>query len=277
MAAFDDGYFIFNESVFTNNVAISGLVANMFNSAKESSILQSNISNNQFVNSATVISEINGDCTILCFSADFKTFLSNHTTSLQVIESSYALKSIISNFNVTQVDVYQQNQFVDAYLSTVVLHTVNITNLTFTQSVIKSSLSTLNGSDIIITNVDNPTSSLNSLISCSSDSSIYINNLDYTQSQAPLMLLFNVTGLIDKLNIMSVNSTSSMIEIDDSYGLQLTSLTIDNVTSQAESIMLFKESIGVSMDNISISNIPQLFIKASQSVISKVHDLSMTN
>ena len=277
MAAFDDGYFIFNESVFTNNVAISGLVANMFNSAKESSILQSNISNNQFVNSATVISEINGDCTILCFSADFKTFLSNHTTSLQVVESSYALKSIISNFNVTQVDVYQQNQFVDAYLSTVVLHTVNITNLTFTQSVIKSSLSTLNGSDIIITNVDNPTSSLNSFISCSTDSSIYIDSLDYTQSQAPLMLLFNVTGLIDKLSIMSVDSTSSMIEIDDSYGLQLTSLTIDNVTSQAESIMLFKESIGVSMDNITISNIPQLFIKASQSVISRLHDLSMTN
>ena len=277
MAVFDDGYFIFNESVFTNNIAISGLVANMFNSARESIIMHSNISNNQFVNSATVISEINGDCTILCFSADFKTFLSNHTTSLQVIESSYALKSIISNFNVTQVDVYQQNQFVDAYLSTVVLHTVNITNLTFTQSVIKSSLSTLNGSDIIITNVDNPTSSLNSFISCSTDSSIYIDNLDYTQSQAPLMLLFNVTGLIDKLSIMSVDSTSSMIEIDDSYGLQLTSLTIDNVTSQAESIMLFKESIGVSMDNITISNIPQLFIKASQSVISRLHDLSMTN
>ena len=277
MAAFDDGYFIFNESVFTNNVAISGLVANMFNSAKESSILQSNISNNQFVNSATVISEINGDCTILCFSTDFNTFLSNHTAALQVIESSYALKSIISNFNVTQVDVYQQNQFVDAYLSTVVLHTVNITNLIFTQSVIKSSLSTLNGSDIIITNVDNPSSSLNSFISCSTDSSIYIDSLDYTQSQAPLMLLFNVTGLIDKLSIMSVDSTSSMIEIDDSYGLQLTSLTIDNVTSQTESIMLFKESIGVSMDNITISNIPQLFIKASQSVISRLHDLSMTN
>ena len=277
MAVFDDGYFIFNESEFTNNIAISGLVANMFNSARESIIMHSNISNNQFVNSATVISEINGDCTILCFSADFKTFLSNHTTSLQVIESSYALKSIISNFNVTQVDVYQQNQFVDAYLSTVVLHTVNITNLTFTQSVIKSSLSTLNGSDIIITNVDNPTSSLNSFISCSTDSSIYIDSLDYTQSQAPLMLLFNVTGLIDKLSIMSVDSTSSMIEIDDSYGLQLTSLTIDNVTSQAESIMLFKESIGVSMDNITISNIPQLFIKASQSVISRLHDLSMTN
>ena len=277
MAVFDDGYFIFNESVFTNNIAISGLVANMFNSARESIIMHSNISNNQFVNSATVISEINGDCTILCFSADFKTFLSNHTTSLQVVESSYALKSIISNFNVTQVDVYQQNQFVDAYLSTVVLHTVNITNLTFTQSVIKSSLSTLNGSDIIITNVDNPGNSLNSFISCSTDSIIYIDNLDYTHSQAPLMLFFNVTGLIDKLNIMSVDSTSSMIEIDDSYGLQLTSLTIDNVTSQTESIMLFKESIGVSMDNITISNIPQLFIKASQSVISRLHDLSMTN
>ena len=277
MAVFDDGYFIFNESVFTNNIAISGLVANMFNSARESIIMHSNISNNQFVDSATVISEINGDCTILCFSTDFNTFLSNHTAALQVIESSYALKSIISNFNVTQVDVYQQNQFVDAYLSTVVLHTVNITNLTFTQSVIKLSLSTLNGSDIIITNVDNPTSSLNSFISCSTDSSIYIDSLDYTQSQAPLMLLFNVTGLIDKLSIMSVDSTSSMIEIDDSYGLQLTSLTIDNVTSQTESIMLFKESIGVSMDNITISNIPQLFIKASQSVINKVHDLSLAN
>ena len=277
MAVFDDGYFIFNESVFTNNIAISGLVANMFNSARESIIMHSNISNNQFVDSATVISEINGDCTILCFSTDFNTFLSNHTAALQVIESSYALKSIISNFNVTQVDVYQQNQFVDAYLSTVVLHTVNITNLTFTQSVIKSSLSTLNGSDIIITNVDNPTSSLNSFISCSTDSSIYIDSLDYTQSQAPLMLLFNVTGLIDKLSIMSVDSTSSMIEIDDSYGLQLTSLTIDSVTSQTESIMLFKESIRVSMDNITISNTPQLFIKASQSVISRLHDLSMTN
>ena len=277
MAVFDDGYFIFNESVFTNNIAISGLVANMFNSARESIIMHSNISNNQFVDSATVISEINGDCTILCFSTDFNTFLSNHTAALQVIESSYALKSIISNFNVTQVDVYQQNQFVDAYLSTVVLHTVNITNLTFTQSVIKSSLSTLNGSDIIINDVDNPSSSLNSFISCSTDSSIYIDSLDYTQSQAPLMLLFNVTGLIDKLSIMSVDSTSSMIEIDDSYGLQLTSLTIDNVTSQTESIMLFKESIRVSMDNITISNTPQLFIKASQSVISRLHDLSMTN
>ena len=58
VATSDDGYFVFSSSNFTNNLAIVGLVANMFLSNTESSISSSLITNNKFVDSTTVTSEI---------------------------------------------------------------------------------------------------------------------------------------------------------------------------------------------------------------------------
>ena len=61
VATFDDGYFIFKDSSFKKNIAIAGLIANMYSSTTESSIFNSQITNNQFVDSSTIMSEINED------------------------------------------------------------------------------------------------------------------------------------------------------------------------------------------------------------------------
>ena len=207
--------------------------------------------------------------------SDFKSYLLNNSEVVNVIESSYAIKSIISNLNISQVNVYEQDQFIDSYLSTMVMNNVNFTNITFTQSVIKTILSTLIGSDIIIANISNPNNSTNSFISCSTDSSIFIDGLDYLQSQASLMLLNNVTGIVDKLSIVSSDSISSMIEIDDSYGLELISLLANNTSSQTKSIIRIKDSISRNMENLTFSHIPHLAIEVSNSVISKMSNTSI--
>ena len=58
VASFDDGYFVFNDSVFTNNVAISGLVSNIFSSVSQSNIIASTITNNLYIDSTSIIDEI---------------------------------------------------------------------------------------------------------------------------------------------------------------------------------------------------------------------------
>ena len=278
IATSDNGYFKLSDCYFGNNIAIAGLIVSIYNSATESSIISSTIMSNIFTSYEQVISEISSNCNFLWFiSDDFKSFLSSNTEMLNVIESSYSIKSIISNLNILQTQVYEQNQFVDAYSSTVVMNSVNITNITFTQSVIKISLSTLNVSDIIVANVDNPSNSRNSFLSCSIDSSIYIDGIDYSQSQASLMLLNNAIGKVNKLSITSADSISSLILIDESYELELNSLSIRNVSSQAESIINIKNSATFQINNATVSDIDKLIIRSSNSDISRADSLNFTN
>ena len=58
MATSDNGYFIISDSLFTQNIAVAGLVINMFISASESNLLTSNITNNIFLDSNSIIDEI---------------------------------------------------------------------------------------------------------------------------------------------------------------------------------------------------------------------------
>ena len=148
-------------------------------------------------------------------SDSFKTFIRNNIAVLDVVESSYAVKSTIGTITIAHVNVYKQDQLIDAYSSTVVLDSTVIENVTFTESVIKTSLSVLNGSEITVRNIENPSNSTSTFISCSTESTINIDGLNYTTSQASMMLLNNVTGAINKVDIMSVQGVPSMIQIDD--------------------------------------------------------------
>ena len=148
-------------------------------------------------------------------SDSFKTFIRNNIAVLDVVESSYAIKSTIGTITIAHVNVYKQDQLIDAYSSTVVLDSTIIENVTFTESVIKTSLSVLNGSEITVRNIENPSNSTSTFISCSTESTINIDGLNYTSSQASMMLLNNVTGAINKVDIMSVQGVPSMIQIDD--------------------------------------------------------------
>ena len=65
VAVSNDGYFVFEQSQFTNNYAIAGLVVNIFISAIESKIVTSSITNNIFVDSGLILSEINDSCNLL--------------------------------------------------------------------------------------------------------------------------------------------------------------------------------------------------------------------
>ena len=196
---------------------------------------------------------------------------------LDVIESSYPIKSVIGSMQISQTNVFEQNRFIDAYSSTVMMDDVNITNITFTEPVIKASLSTLNGSNIVVANINNPSNSANFFISCSTTSIINISGLNYTSSQASLILLNNVKGVIDDLDITSVSSVRAMVQIDRSYDLSLTQLTIDNVNTQVNSIVSVTDSTGLEIHNILISNIAHLVFEIHNSIIDKVHSLAFNN
>ena len=61
VATSDNGYFEFSQSIFDNNFATAGLIANIFVSATESIIIGSTITNNVFVDSGTIMTEISGN------------------------------------------------------------------------------------------------------------------------------------------------------------------------------------------------------------------------
>ena len=134
---------------------------------------------------------------------------------MNVVESPYAVKSIIGSIKTMHTNVTEQDMFVEAFTSTIEIDHVNIDNVRFTQSVIKLSLSSLNGSNIMVNNVSNPSNSQNSFISCQIDSSIDINNMSYSQAQTSMLLLNNVTGQIQNVETMSTSSVSDMIQADD--------------------------------------------------------------
>ena len=134
---------------------------------------------------------------------------------MDVVESPYAVKSIIGNIKAMYTNVTEQDMFVEAFTSTIEIDHVNIDNVSFTQSVIKLSLSSLNGSSIMVNNVSNPSNSQNSFISCQIDSSIDINNMSYSQADTSMLLLNNVTGQIQNVETMSTSSVSDMIQADD--------------------------------------------------------------
>ena len=148
-------------------------------------------------------------------SDSFKTFIRSNIAVLDVVESSYAVKSTIGTITIAHVNVYKQDQLIDAYSSTVVLDSTVIENVTFTESVIKTSLSVLNGSEITVRNIENPSNSTSTFISCSTESTINIDGLNYTSSQASMMLLNNVTGAINKVDIISVQGAPSIMQIND--------------------------------------------------------------
>ena len=134
---------------------------------------------------------------------------------MNVVESPYAVKSIIGSIKTMHTNVTEQDMFVEAFTSTIEIDHVNIDNVSFTQSVIKLSLSSLNGSNIMVNNVSNPSNSQNSFISCQIDSSIDINNMSYSQADTSMLLLNNVTGQIQNVETMSTSSVSDMIQADD--------------------------------------------------------------
>ena len=134
---------------------------------------------------------------------------------MNVVESPYAVKSIIGSIKTMHTNVTEQDMFVEAFTSTIEIDHVNIDNVRSTQSVIKLSLSSLNGSSIMVNNVSNPSNSQNSFISCQIDSSIDINNMSYSQAQTSMLLLNNVTGQIQNVETMSTSSVSDMIQADD--------------------------------------------------------------
>ena len=278
IATYDNGYFMISDSIFTKNMAIAGLVVNIFSSAPDSSLLQSNIASNIFLDSNSIIEEITETWNLLWFLDDgFKEHLQNNTGKLNVVKSPYAVKSILGSITIFQVDVNQQNQFTDVYSSTLNMNHVNITNILFSQPVIKASLSILNGSNMIASDISNPRNNLQSFISCSTESSIFIDGLTYTSSQASFALLRNATGILQNINITFSNSVSHMILVDDSYGLKLETLLIDSISSQAKSAILIKDSVNLELENITILKISQLVIETSNSILSNVHMLQIQN
>ena len=210
-------------------------------------------------------------------SDDLKEFLQNNTSKLDVAESPYAVKSILGSMNITQISLNQQDQYVDAYSSTITLDSNNIENLTFTEPVIKVALSSLNVIKMVFTNIKNPSDSSNSFISCTTDTSISINDLTSVSNEASLLLLNNATGNIENIKITSSSSISSMIQIYDSDQLELKSVLVNDSSSRALSLVLIKDSINIELVNITITNINQLAIQIYGSIINKAEELDLSH
>ena len=204
-----------------------------------------------------------------------KEFLQDNTAKLDVAESSYAIKSILGSMNMAQISLYEQDQYVDAYSSTIALDTNTIENLTFTEPVIKVILSSLNVTKMVLTSIKNPSNSSNTFISCTTDTTISFNDLTYLFNEASLLLLNNVSGIVENVNITSSSSISSMIQIYDSDQLELKSILMKNSSSKALSLLLIKDSSNVELINITITNINQLAVQIYNSIIIKTEQLDL--
>ena len=211
----DNGMFVFTNSVFQKNHAKSGIIANIYDSALVSSFVDSTILDNTFVSKDIIVEEISGSCSLLCyFKEPFKSYLSNNTRFLDVIESPYIIKSVIGNVDVIDSQIYRQNQFVDAYQSIVNLNRTLVTDIVITNVLIKFIISTMIIDNIEIVNLTNPFSLNYAVIAGSTESTIYAKDFTYSNNSSPFLVLVDVSGIISNIIIDSSTSISRMIDID---------------------------------------------------------------
>ena len=156
-------------------------------------------------------------------------FLLNYTEILNVVESPYAIKSIIGNLLIESTNLTEKGHLIDAYLSSIALHNINIQNITFTFPAIKSILSSFSCSRLSFTNTTITNYISKPYLLYFTDSTINISNTSLQSSMISLALLQNTTGYISSINITSTFTYStSLIMISNSDNLKLDRFYISN-------------------------------------------------
>jgi hypothetical protein len=278
IATADNGFFAIKDSLIFNNFAISGSVTNIYNSAKESVLSGTTFYNNFYLSSDEVLSEISGGWAQLWFlSSKFKEYLTQNSAFLGVKKSQYLIKSAIGNIKISECQVSNQGEFLDAFSSTIKMENTIISNFELSSVLVKFSLSHLEANNVNISSV----SSLNNyepyLFSGSTESSVNITEITYQNGTGSLLNFNSVSGNVSDLTVSDVQSPSEIIHFTKSNNLVLININIRNATSLKGVAFSIEQTSIQGFKNVKMSDIGHLALLIFQSNLKDIDQLVIAN
>ena len=174
---------------------------------------------------------------------------------MNVVESPYMIKSVICNIDIIQNKVYYQNQFLDAYRSVISINNIVVTGIIISDAFIKFIISSLTIDHLEIVNVSNPNHVRFPMIAGSAESILYANDIYHLHDDSLLLVLVDVSGKISNLIINSSTSITDTINIDYWKNLEIHNLTLNNVSTNYDYIMIAKYSTNIEITRLNFMNI----------------------
>jgi hypothetical protein len=224
-----------------------------------------------------ILSESTSQCSKLCFlGSELKQHVSKNSVSLSQEEPSGDLvQLILASLTVTNSSlIHTQDSLVNTFLSTLVVEDSSITAISITNYSFEIVSSTFVFSRMSLSNI---TTTHGEFILVSLDSNFTIQDIKYESSNS---ILFNVrSSKLAAKNIEYLNVTGMryLFEIYDSNQAEITNITARKTLSTSNSIVSIKNSLSVSIEDVTISDIEQVVFEIVNSNVTKIERISVTN
>lgn len=217
----NNGYFKIIESSIHHNYALESSVAQLFDSALQSEIINTKIYDNIALTVEEIEKEMSGTCDVLYFLP----LLFNSTVLTPIFYSKYVyLKDIIQLISASllikgDTEIFSQDKLFNVFLSTINFENTLLRDIELAGEGIQIVSSTLIMKNVIMKNISNPVDT--TFIFGFLDSTINIQNSSFKDSTSIFLNLRNSQLNINNFTINNVNSSTSLIKIASSFQVML--------------------------------------------------------
>ena len=180
---------------------------------------------------------------------------------------SYALFQLISSsMNIQNMcSISDQNSVLNQFLSDVAISNSVISNIEMIEPSFIVTSSLLNISQSTISLISSPDSY--DLMFITLDSSLIIDNLVFEDSLSNLFNSLNTDIQIDTLMLRNISSSLNLLKISTSQYVNISNYQTENAATSASTEILITSSNNVKIENVSVSDVPQIVLEISNSIV----------
>ena len=180
---------------------------------------------------------------------------------------SYALFQLISSsMNIQNMcSISDQNSVLNQFLSDVAISNSVISNIEMIEPSFIVTSSLLNISQSTISLISSPDS--HDLMFITLDSSLIIDNLVFEDSLSNLFNSLNTDIQIDTLMLRNISSSLNLLKISTSQYVNISNYQTENAATSASTEILITSSNNVKIENVNVSDVPQIVLEISNSIV----------
>lgn len=172
--------------------------------------------------------------------------------------------------------IYNEGAIIDTFVSTLTVSDSIFHDLDTTFSVFTITSSTINASNMTfydITATDNL-----AILTVTLDSVMNLNSIMFYNSLVPFATCLTSDAAISNVHLSNITSNAVVLNLKSLKSLTMESVMIDNVLNTFSSnAFIIDSSVGSLIKNVTIKNIHQVSLKISNSMITTIDELMITN
>ena len=218
-------------------------------------------------------------CTDLCFfSDDYKQFLHQSQSSLDINAIPYSVQTVSSSLIIqNNTLINSQPYFINAYLSTITLNNVDISNIISDSNVIEISTSNITITNTEFSSIYNNNSN-GLVIFLTSDSQMTMTNVTYSDSFMKMIRVYDSKFMISDSVITNIDAMNSdLISVYSSEDTSIMNTMISNITSSNSRIIDVSYSTISSINNVTINEVYTTIFRMTGSTLNNVVMLKFFN